>query len=91
MSESTRRPAPRAPLPIGRLIVWSPGTVTGDAGASSTRVPARFRRRWLSATLPYEQVAPRALVLPARPPSRGYERPPKDTQNHVPDHAATLG
>jgi polyphosphate kinase 2 len=28
--------------------------------------------------------------LPKRPPSTGYERPPRDTQRYVPDHAATL-
>jgi len=33
--------------------------------------------------------APR-LTLPRRPASTGYERPPRDTQKYVPDHAATL-
>jgi len=33
--------------------------------------------------------APR-LELPDRPPAAGYERPPRDTQRLVPDHAATL-
>jgi len=44
----------------------------------------------LLSTIPYEHVTPRGLSLPARPPSRGYERPPRDTQKYVPDHAATL-
>jgi len=44
----------------------------------------------LLSTVPYEHVTPHGLKLPARPPSRGYERPPRDTQKYVPDHAATL-
>ncbi|WP_336922367.1 polyphosphate kinase 2 [Aquipuribacter sp. SD81] len=45
----------------------------------------------LLSTVPYDaSAAPPPLVLPERPPSRGYERPPRDTQNYVPDHAATL-
>ncbi len=31
-----------------------------------------------------------ALELPARPPTTGYVRPPRDTQRYVPDHAAQL-
>ena len=30
------------------------------------------------------------LKLPKRPPSKGYERPSRDMQTYVPDHAATL-
>ncbi len=44
----------------------------------------------LLSTIPYEHVTPHGLSLPARPPSRGYERPPRDSQTYVPDHAATL-
>jgi hypothetical protein len=30
------------------------------------------------------------LTFPKRPASTGYERPPRDTQTYVPDHAASL-
>jgi polyphosphate kinase len=46
----------------------------------------------LLSTVPYDASAtPPPLELPERPPSRGYQRPPRDTQRYVPDHAATLG
>jgi len=44
----------------------------------------------LLSTLPYHDVGEPKLKLPKRPPSKGYERPPIDTQTWVPDHAATL-
>jgi polyphosphate kinase 2 len=44
----------------------------------------------LLSTIPYYDVARPPLELPQRPPSRGYERPARDTQCYVPDHAATL-
>ncbi|SEG90030.1 polyphosphate kinase 2, PA0141 family [Thermomonospora echinospora] len=44
----------------------------------------------LLSTVPYQDVRPPELELPARPPSRGYRRPSRDTQTYVPDHAATL-
>ncbi len=44
----------------------------------------------LLSTIPYHDVQPRKLELPARPPSRGYHRPPRDEQTYVPDHAAAL-
>jgi polyphosphate kinase 2 len=44
----------------------------------------------LLSTVPYYEVARPPLDLPPRPPSTGYQRPPKDTQLYVPDHAATL-
>lgn len=33
---------------------------------------------------------PHVLELPERPPSTGYQRPPRDLQTYVPDHAASL-
>ena len=45
----------------------------------------------LLSTLPYRDVVPSAPEMPERPAPTGYLRPPKDTQAHVPDHAATLG
>jgi polyphosphate kinase 2 len=44
----------------------------------------------LLSSLDYEDVIRPALKLPKRPPPRGYERPPRETQTYVPDHAATL-
>src|SRR5665647_638706 len=39
----------------------------------------------LLSTVPYYEVQRPALQLPSRPPSRGYERPPRDMQTFVPD------
>jgi polyphosphate kinase len=44
----------------------------------------------LLSTLDYHEVQPTRLKLPKRPPPTGYERPPRDEQDYVPDHAATL-
>ncbi|OAH11880.1 polyphosphate kinase 2 [Streptomyces jeddahensis] len=41
-------------------------------------------------SVPYHDVALPDLELPPRPPSKGYERPPRDLQTYVPDHAASL-
>ncbi|GAA3207188.1 polyphosphate kinase 2 [Streptomyces thermocoprophilus] len=41
-------------------------------------------------TLPYRDVPAPDLRLPSRPPSTGYERPPRERQTYVPDHAAGL-
>nr|WSX53095.1 hypothetical protein OG409_31745 [Streptomyces sp. NBC_00974] len=45
----------------------------------------------LLSSVPYSEVALPSLTLPPRPASTGYERPPKELQTAVPDHAATLG
>jgi polyphosphate kinase 2 len=44
----------------------------------------------LLSTLAYHEVAQPSITLPKRPKSSGYERPPRDEQQYVPDHAATL-
>jgi polyphosphate kinase len=44
----------------------------------------------LLSTIPYHEVQRPPLVLPPRPPSAGYERPPRTMQTYVPDHAASL-
>jgi polyphosphate kinase 2 len=44
----------------------------------------------LLATVPYFEVQRPPLALPPRPPSKGYERTPRDMQTQVPDHAAKL-
>ena len=40
--------------------------------------------------VPYHPVEREAIVIPPRPHSGGYERPPRDPDTLVPDHAATL-
>jgi polyphosphate kinase 2 len=40
--------------------------------------------------VPYEYVEPEPVEIPDRPKSESYERPPRDIQNYVEDHAATL-
>ncbi|MFF4693299.1 polyphosphate kinase 2 [Streptomyces sp. NPDC001307] len=44
----------------------------------------------LLSSVPYHEVPPPVLELPERPPSSGYERPPRDLQTYVPDHTAQL-
>ncbi|MER6385990.1 polyphosphate kinase 2 [Streptomyces sp. NPDC001250] len=44
----------------------------------------------LLSTVPYHDVPPPVLELPPRPASTGYQRPPRDLQTYVPDHAASL-
>jgi polyphosphate kinase 2 len=44
----------------------------------------------LLSTLDYREVAPPKLKLPRRPASKGYVRPPRESQSYVPDHAADL-
>ncbi|MET7883191.1 polyphosphate kinase 2 [Streptomyces avermitilis] len=44
----------------------------------------------LLGSVPYYEIPPPVLELPRRPPSTGYERPPRDLQTYVPDHAANL-
>jgi polyphosphate kinase 2 len=44
----------------------------------------------LLSTIPYVDPHRAPLKLPPRPPSRGYERTPREMQTYVPDHAATL-
>jgi hypothetical protein len=44
----------------------------------------------LLASVPYRAVPKPAIALPERPPSRGYQRPPREHTTYVPDHAAIL-
>ncbi|MGH3873977.1 MAG: polyphosphate kinase 2 [Pseudonocardiaceae bacterium] len=44
----------------------------------------------LLSTISYYDVQRPPVQLPLRPPSQGYERPPRETQTYVPDHTATL-
>ena len=44
----------------------------------------------LLSQIPYEHVERAPIVIPPRPPSGGYERPPRELQNYVPDYAAEV-
>jgi len=44
----------------------------------------------LLSSIPYHKVKAPKLTVPERPPSKGYDRPPRDLQHYVPDHAASL-
>ncbi|MFR0354624.1 polyphosphate kinase 2 [Streptomyces sediminimaris] len=44
----------------------------------------------LLSTVPYHDVPPPVLKLPDRPAPTGYLRTPRDLQNYVPDHTASL-
>jgi polyphosphate kinase 2 len=44
----------------------------------------------LLASIPYQEVPAEPLALPTRPEPRGYERPPRSQQTHVPDVARSL-
>jgi polyphosphate kinase 2 len=44
----------------------------------------------LLSSVPYKPVDRPVLKLPRRPKPKGYVRPPRETQNFVPDHAATV-
>lgn len=44
----------------------------------------------LLSTVSYRDITPPELTLPPRPPATGYQRPPRDLQTYVPDHAAEL-
>jgi polyphosphate kinase 2 len=44
----------------------------------------------LLSTLDYHEIATPPIVVPERPSSTGYVRPPRDLANYVPDHVAKL-
>lgn len=44
----------------------------------------------LLSSVPYYAATRPPLELPRRPPSTGYERPPRELSNYVPDHASTF-
>lgn len=44
----------------------------------------------LLSAVPYEHREPPAVKIPSRPPASDYERPPREENHEVPDHAATL-
>jgi polyphosphate kinase 2 len=69
-------------------IPEAPWYVVGSDDKRSARINMIAH---LLSTVPYHEVGRPVLELPPRPPSTGYERPPRDFQTYVPDHAAALG
>jgi len=45
----------------------------------------------LLSSIPYRPVVTPVLKLPDRPPSKGYQRPPRESQSYIPDYANALG
>jgi polyphosphate kinase 2 len=45
----------------------------------------------LLSLIPYEHVEPEPVEIPDRPQAEGYNRPPRELQRHVPDHAKDVG
>jgi hypothetical protein len=44
----------------------------------------------LLSTLDYHEIPMPPIVVPERPPSTGYVRPPRDLATYVPDHVAEM-
>ena len=44
----------------------------------------------LLSSVPYEHREPPLVEIPARPPASDYERPPREENHQIPDHAATI-
>lgn len=44
----------------------------------------------LLSLIPYEHMEPEPVEIPDRPRAEGYNRPPRELQRHVPDHAEEL-
>ncbi len=44
----------------------------------------------LLSTIPYVEVQPKVVEIPPRPAAVNYQRPPRESNRYVPDHASTL-
>jgi polyphosphate kinase 2 len=66
---------------------WSPWYVVESEDKRSSRINVMHH---LITSIPHERVVPDVPPVPARPKPRGYERPPQEAQNYVPDHAAKV-
>ena len=64
---------------------WAPWHVVESEDKRRSRVNVMHH---LLASIPHEPMTPEVPPVPERPAPRGYERPPQESQNHVPDHAA---
>ena len=94
-----------SPMDLESITRWEDYSMAKDAMMVHTDVsPAHWyvvesddKRRarincinHLLSTVPYSKITPPSIELPHRPASAGYVRPPKDTQNHVPDHSRAV-
>ncbi|MEO7753993.1 MAG: polyphosphate kinase 2 [Terracoccus sp.] len=66
---------------------WAPWSVVESEDKRRSRLNVIHH---LLTSIPHEPVVPEVPPVPARPPARGYVRPPQDTQNYVPDHAGQV-
>jgi polyphosphate kinase 2 len=95
-----------SPIDLQSITRWEDYSCAKDEMFASTDMPeapwyvveSQDKRRarinmiaHLLSTVPYNDIEPSPIRLPARPASTGYRRPPREIQTHVPDHAATLG
>jgi polyphosphate kinase 2 len=66
---------------------WAPWHVVESEDKRRSRVNVMHH---LLTSIPHEPMTPDVPPVPKRPAPRGYERPPQDDQNYVPDHAADV-
>ena len=66
---------------------WAPWYVVESEDKRSSRLNVMHH---LLTSIPHERVTPEVPPVPSRPKPRGYERPPQEAQNYVPDHAARV-
>ena len=66
---------------------WAPWHVVESEDKRRSRVNVMHH---LLSSIPHEPMTPDVPPVPERPAPRGYERPPQEAQNYVPDHAATV-
>ncbi len=66
---------------------WAPWSVVESEDKRRSRLNVIHH---LLTSVPHEPVFPEVPPVPARPPARGYVRPPQETQSYVPDHASAV-
>ena len=66
---------------------WAPWHVVESEDKRRSRINVMHH---LLGSIPHVAMTPDVPAVPKRPAPRGYERPPQDSQNYVPDHAARV-
>ncbi len=94
-----------SPMDLESIVRWEDYSRAKDEMMVHTDIPeapwyvvesdAKKRARLnmiahLLSTIPYVDVPAAPLALPPRPEPQGYQRPPREPTNYVPDHSATL-